>query len=239
MDIIPLQVDFMNIRSERQKINNLLVYTTIINNDYNKFDQSINNKELGRILEELQISKTQLLDKCKEDILFGKLLAGRISKVASRQGSKDETYQLDICNSTANRIGINIENLSSTAYRPTKEGLIVSSNDMRKNEISKDMCLKSFDGKITGKVNGWIFAKIVYGYGGHRDNVFEEAQCLCDWVLKYKQESNELFVILIDTDTVNRLTLLKNKYINTKNLLIADHIEFQTYLINTYYVESI
>ena len=38
-----------------------------------------------------------------------------------------------------------------------KNGCIIDSNDFK--TTPKSECLKSFDGKISGKVNGWIFAK--------------------------------------------------------------------------------
>ena len=101
------------------------------------------------------------------------------------------------------------------------------------------MCWKSFDGRIEGNLTGWIFAKVVFSSGGHQDNVFEEADILCNWVLTYMQECSELFVILIDTNLTEKLNVIKSKYATTKNLLIVNHFGFQTYLIDNYYKESI
>jgi len=39
--------------------------------------------------------------------------------------------------------------------------------------------LKSFDAKISGIINGWIFAKITYTNGGHQDNVFVRSSSIC------------------------------------------------------------
>ena len=83
---------------------------------------------------------------------------------------------------------------------------------MKEKKILKDECLKSFDGKISGKLFGWLFAKVVFGSGGHQDNVFEEADNLCCWVKKFHRDSENLFVILIDTDLEDKFNKLKSKY---------------------------
>lgn len=235
----PIKVDFQNIRIERQKLNNLLVFNSIKQENIKKFDESINKEELKRVLEETELTREELLHKCRENDILGKVTSGRISKNATRQGTKDEAYQIDICDSVSKKFGISILNLPNTAYRPTKDGRIISKNDMEKNNITIDMCLKSFDGKIEGELKGWIFAKVVFNGGGHQDNVIEEADCLCEWVSKYKKDEEELFVLLIDTNLTNNLDVIKKKYEQITNLLIVNHVEFQTYLINKYYKESI
>jgi len=237
----PVQLNWANLRNERQKLNNLKVSNAIKEKNMKEFYQYVNEKELGRVIEELDISIEELIAECAKegnDILC-KMTAGRISKNASRQGTKDEALQIEVSSSTTSHVGITLENLSATAYRPTKDGLIVSSDEMKEKHIPKDMCLKSFDAKISGKISGWVFAKVVFGAGGHQDNVFEEADSMCDWVSKYKQEGEELYVVMIDTDLIAKYNVIKNKYISTKNLMITNHHEFQQYIIDKYYTESI
>lgn len=110
---------------------------------------------------------------------------------------------------------------------------------MKNKDIKKDMCLKSFDGIIEGKIKGWIFAKVVFGSGGHQDNVFEEANNLCEWICKYKKNNNELFVLLIDTNLIDKFNLLKNKFNTIKNIIIVNTNEFQKYIIENYYNDNI
>ena len=58
----------------------------------------------------------------------------------------------------------------------------------------------------------------------------------CEWVEEYhsKINSNQLFVVLIDTDLTRQFNELKEKYEHIKNILIVDHVEFQEYLKNFY-----
>jgi hypothetical protein len=226
-----IKIDILNLRVERQKYNNNLVYNELKNGILN--EKYINIKEFQRVINELDISKTDLLDKCKNDNIFAKLLSIQISINASRQGNKDELLQLNTINTISSKCGININSLQK--YRPTKDGKIISETEYKKNKISKLNCLKTFDAKITGKINGWIFAKVVIGNGGHQDNVFEEAIIFCNWVIKYKEENNYYFV-LIDTDLTNKYNELKKKYNNTTPfLIICNHITIQQYFIDNYY----
>jgi len=155
-----INVDWINIRNDRQKLNNILVYNSIINNDIKLFNSLINIKELNRILDDINLTKEELIDKCKNDIILGKITAGRISKNASRQSNNDEAYQFNICSMIANKTKkIIIKKLNVNDYRPTKDGNIISLHEMKNKDIKKDMCLKSFDGIIEGKIKGWIFCK--------------------------------------------------------------------------------
>ena len=267
MSLLPIKIDCQNIRTQRQKLNNLLVFNSIKEKDiiflYNgslsrtagtregssdkekpdfitrwasrrlekvwnikSFHKNINENEFKRVLEENEITEEKLHEECLQNDLLNKILSGRISKNSSRQGTKDENLQLFTCNILSNKLGIKIENLSVNEYRPDDKGNIVYNS-----KISKDY-LKSFDGKISGKIAGWIFSKIVYGNGGHQDNVFYEAHCLCEWIKKF--DKKELFVFLIDTDLERKINTLKRKYFLIKNILIVNHFEFQEYLIKNY-----
>jgi hypothetical protein len=231
--IKPIEIDVMSIRVNRQNENIMLANTSIIKKDLTK---NINKEEYKRVLQELQrvnISEDELLDECKNNIITTTLLAGRVSINASRQGSKDEQLQLEVCSKTFLKCGIILNNLSSTSYRPTKNGKIVDNKEMKKG-FKKEDCLKSFDAKLSGKVNGWVFAKIVIGSGGHQDNVFEEAYTFCDWVVKYGNET-ELYIILLDTNLIEKLNDLIVKYKEKPNLLIGNHINVQQFIIDKYY----
>lgn len=229
-----VKLNFQELRMERQKYNNQLIVNSIKNNDEKSFYKNINRKEYDRLLTTLEISHLELWKKCQNDILFSKLVASNISKKASRQGSKDEFTQINICNQIAQKIKIKIEILNKTAYRPTKDGKIISFEEMKKENITKDKCLKSFDAKISGKINGWISAKITFGSGGHQDNVFEEEDTLCLWWKKYIKNIDLKLVILIDTNLKNQIKTLKEKYNNCDNILITNHYHFQEYLVSNY-----
>ena len=96
-----IKLDFKAIRSARQVNNNRTVYQSIQNNDKKEdFGKNINKRELSRTLEDLDMSFEDFWEKCREDEHFCKLSARCLSKRASRQGSKDETKQLRICNLT-------------------------------------------------------------------------------------------------------------------------------------------
>lgn len=234
MAIVPKRINCKNIRFLRQIANNRLVEDAIMKRDMVSFKAHTNEKEVERVLKETDSRLEDILSECLRVPMMTKILAGRISKNATRQGSKDELTQIETCDSISSKLGIRIKNLTSTAYRPTKTGEIMSKADMKTKGVRKDECLKSFDAQITGKVNGWVFAKVVYGAGGHQDNVFEEADTLCDWVNRFRKYTGELYVILIDTDMESKNRTLKEKYTGVSNLLIVNHYEFQEYLIREY-----
>lgn len=234
----PIEQNFKDIRKVRQDHNNKIVYDSLIQNDMKTFRENINDKEYQRVLKYLELIEEEFILKCKEDYLFGKLSSMAISKNATRQSSKDETEQLITCNITAQKCGLFIHNLTATELRPTKQGSIVSKNEMKINKITNDCCLKSFDGKISGKVNGYIAAKVVYGTGGHQDNVFEEMDTLAEWWKIYKYETEEILIILVDTDLITKFTRLNEKYRSVNNVMVFNHIEFQQYMINTYYIDD-
>jgi hypothetical protein len=152
--IKPIEIDIVSIRVHRQNENNMLANTSITRRDLTK---NINKEEYKRVLQELQrvnISEDELLDECRNNIMTTTLLTGRISINASRQGSNDEQLQLEVCSNTFSKCGIVLHNLSSTSFRPTKNGKIIDNNEMKKRKIKKEDCLKSFDAKLSGKVEG-------------------------------------------------------------------------------------
>jgi hypothetical protein len=234
-----IKLDFRDIRNVRQTNNNTIVYQCVKHNNIREFRSNCNLKELDRTLDDLQFTFDEFWNKCREDDAFCRLSCRHLSKCSSRQGSIDEAEQLRICNITTQLCGVNIINLSSKTFRPTKDGNIISQIEMKQKNITKDCCLKSFDGKINGRMKGYIAAKVSFGYGGHQDNIFEEMDILANWWSNYKIEENEYLIILIDTDLKDKFTCLKTKYKKINNIKVFDHFELQEYIIDKYYDESI
>ena len=155
--------------------------------------------------------------------------------MASRQGTKDEAFILQKCNETTSKVGIYVENLSTTAFRPTKDGRILTNNQYKKSGLKKNDCLKSFDAKLSGKVKGWVFAKVAYGKGGHQDNVFAEAHEFGEWVEKHGSP-DQLYILLIDTDLTREFEALKLRFNfginnNKSRIIVCNHVDFQQMFI--------
>jgi len=227
-------INFEKIREERQRINNMLAFESLKNND---FKNNINIQSLKRVKIELSMTNDDIFNICKNDFKFCKLLSMIISINSSRQGIKDEDLQIKTCNITSSKYGIILKNLGSNDYRALKNGKIINKKDYINNMILKNDCLKSFDAKINGIINGWIFAKVVLGNGGHQDNVFEEIYVFCDWVINIyntNNKSEDIFIVLLDTNLTEKYNQLQNKYQNIKNLIIGNHITIQNYFINNY-----
>ena len=117
------KVDCKNLRVIRQKENNDIMLRLLQSGDITLIKHLCNIKEFHRLLEDLDINEEQLLQKCANDLLFAKVVSRQISKMASRQGTKDEAFILKKCNATTSKVGIYVENLSTTAFRPTKKRL--------------------------------------------------------------------------------------------------------------------
>ena len=45
-------------------------------------------------------------------------------------------------------------------------------------------------------------------------------------------------VSLIDTDLMTKFTRLKEKYESEKNVMVFNHVQFQQYMIDTYYTND-
>lgn len=230
----PIVLNCKNLRIERQKKNNEMTLYYLLHRSFDELKKNCNVIALQSTLDYLQLNDEQLLQKCREDLYFAKLLSSKISILSSRQGSKDESFVIETINKISSQFNIFIENLPNTKYRPTKKGVILNKKKyeelIEKKELNKNDCLKSFDAKISGIINGWIFAKITYTNGGHQDNVFEEAHQFAQWALQFGKP-NELYVLLIDTDLIIPLNELKDKY-HKNNILVVDHVELQKYLIH-------
>lgn len=231
----PIVLDCSNLRLERQRINNLQVYNALIKTDKKLLKPLINQKELNRVLLDTELTENELLQKCKSDFITAKILAGRISKQANRQGTKDEETQLLTCAITGQKCGIIIEKLNNTDYRPLKVPInnktVVTKAEFKTMNLDRNDCLKSFDGRITGRITGWITSKITIDGGGHQDNVNIELNDFCEWVIKYG-DSNSYYIVLWDTNNLKQFESLKERYKSKDKLLIVNHIQFQEFLIN-------
>lgn len=226
-------LNFQHIRKDRQNHNVDKAYDCLINNNKNELFKIINKTKYEEHNTKYDYNDNIIFKKCADDPMFAHLLSEFISKNASRQGNKDETLQIttcnDLCKKKQNDISINL--LPNKARRSTKDGQILSNIEIKHKSIPKDLCLKSFDAEISGKINGFVCAKVCYGSGGHQDNVFEEMDTVCEWWKKYKFNTNEILVILIDTDLEKKQLRLKEKFIDIDNIKIFNHIEFQHYLL--------
>jgi hypothetical protein len=222
-------IDFLQLRENRQFENNHKVYESIINHDIKEFEKYSNKKEVDKILIELDISLDSLLQECIQNKILNKILSGRISKNSTRQGSIDEKIQLETCHNTSQKYGIMIEKLSVDKYRGTTDGEILEKS------VHFDKRLKSFDGRVSGKMEGWLFAKVVFGTGGHQDNVFKEVEVLINWCIHvYKRKNHEIFIILIDGDNHIKVKKIQEKYKEYDLFLIVNHIQFQEYIVLNY-----
>lgn len=220
--------DLSKVRSVRQTKTNkglaeLLVHSeSFTDKDLKSF---MNFKSLDRLAELLECNREDLYEKCKEDYDYALTLAHGCTILASRQGSKDESFVLDEINKVSKGYGIYVQSLNNQDLRPTKDGRVLNKEEFKKSGLSKLDCLKSVDGVINGKVEGYIFAKIVFGEGGHQDNVFHEAAQFGDWAKQFGKE-DKIYVLLIDTDLQNKYNELKEKY-DSANVWVVNHTEFQ------------
>lgn len=228
----PVKINCKQLRVLRQSENNRIISDILSDKDIPLLKKSCNMFELTRILDDLNLDIHELLQQCEDNIYIKKLTARSISKNSSRQGSKDEAFIINECNRVLNNIGIRVKNLPNQEYFITKGGGIHKNQNILKHGYEKHDQIKSLDAKISGKVKGWLFAKTTFSKGGHQDNVFIEASIFADWVIKHNKPK-KIYVIMIDTDLVDKFNKLKKKY-HKGNLLVVNHFEFQEYMILNY-----
>ena len=220
--------DLSNIRTTRQfKTNTLLADAIAHSSEITDKDlkQLINFKSLDRLAELLDNDREYIYEKCKSDYEYALTVAHGTAILASRQGSKDETFVLDEINRVSRGYGIYVQSLNNQDLRPTKDGRLLNKAEFKESGLDKLECLKSIDGVINGKVEGYIFAKICFGEGGHQDNVFHEAAHFADWAHQYGEEG-KVYVILVDTDLTDKFDRLKSSY-DSDTVWVVDHVEFQ------------
>ena len=140
----PTKVDCKNLRVIRQKKknnnnnNNDIMLQLLQTKNIKLVKHYCNIKELHRLLEDLDIDEDNLINKCADDLLFAKVVSRQISKMASRQGTKDEAFILQKCNETTSKVGVYVENLSTTAFRPTKDGRILTNKEYKLSSLKKE-----------------------------------------------------------------------------------------------------
>ena len=237
---VPVFIDFVKERADGKLINMMIVKDILSSG---KLVDGLSTKAIGNMginLEALKrvefgLSKTrgQIGDKCKTDDDFATVVAMNIVKEGSRQGTAVETQQIAACASTSIQFGIIIENLSTTACRPTDAGTIATPKIMKEQKIDKMDTSKSFDFKVSGKIIGLGVAKVVLGSGGHQDNVFRELHEYCEWFKKFGNKTEKLFV-LCDTDLIKKLAKVQEKYKDETNIIIGSHTTIQQYFITNY-----
>ena len=220
--------DLSNIRTTRQfKTNTLLADAIAHSSEITDKDlkQLINFKSLDRLAELLDNDREYIYEKCKSDYEYALTVAHGTAILASRQGSKDESFVLDEINRVSRGYGIYVQSLNNQDLRPTKDGRLLNKAEFKESGLDKLECLKSIDGVINGNVEGYIFAKICFGEGGHQDNVFHEAAHFADWAHQYGEEG-KVYVILVDTDLTDKFDRLKSSY-DSDTVWVVDHVEFQ------------
>ena len=113
----PVCLDLSNTRLLRQRENDKLALEYLYGSNNIK---NINSKEFSRVLNDINISMEEIMKKCREDLIFAKVLSGRISIKSSRQGTKDEKLQIETCNELGSKLGVKITNLKVDEFRPQK-----------------------------------------------------------------------------------------------------------------------
>jgi hypothetical protein len=222
------QVNVGDLRSERQKYNNLIISEELNKNSpsYSELVKIANDKAIDRLLDELEFDYDDLLTECANSIVFSKTVAIAIAKNASRQGKKDESFIIDGIANEMKKYNYKIRSCGVNEFRPCKNGKIMTKKEFIQEKLNKDIdALKSVDGVFDGPKSGYIFAKIVIGAGGHQDNVLHEMNQYIEWAKKFGQE-DKIYVMLIDGE---EFLSLKEK--QTDNIWVVDHVEFQERLL--------
>ncbi|CAR63393.1 hypothetical cyanophage protein [Synechococcus phage S-RSM4] len=220
--------DLSQIRITRQFKTNRDLAETIAHTEHmsdKDLKRLINFNSLDRLAQLLDTDRESIYEKCKQDYEYALTVAHGTAILASRQGSKDESYVLDEINRVSSGYGIYVQSLNNQDLRPTKDGRLLNKREFAESGLDKLECLKSIDGVINGEVEGYIFAKICFGEGGHQDNVFHEAAHFADWAEQYGEEG-KVYVILIDTDLTDKFDRLKFNY-DSDTVWVVDHVEFQ------------
>ncbi len=223
--------DLSNVRIIRQKKTNkalaeLLCHTEdLTDKDLKPY---LNFKAFDRLADLYDTDRKELYYKCAGNYDYALAVANGCAILASRQGSTDERFVLEEIDRVSKGFGIYIKPLNNQDLRPTKDGKLLTKEQfkvLQQQGLTKLDCLKSIDGVISGKVEGYIFAKIVFGEGGHQDNVFHEAAQFGDWANEYGEEG-KIYVLLIDTDLDVKYNILKEKY-DSDNVWVVNHVELQ------------
>jgi len=220
--------DVSDLRKERQKYNIRMVAEELCNNSpsYLELEKIANIKAVNRLLEELELTYDDFLTECVDNYMYSKTVSFAISKNATRQGKKDESFIIEGIANSIKDYGYEMRCCGVNEYRPCKDGQMLSNQEFKKQNLNKDTdALKSVDGIFTGPKSGYIFAKVVVGDGGHQDNVLHELNQYIQWANEYGEE-DKIYVMLVDG---KEFDVLKSK--QTENIWVVNHVEFQEKLI--------
>jgi hypothetical protein len=225
--------DLSKVRSNRQKKTNRNLAETVLYTDFTDKDlkKLINFKSLDRLADVYNEDRQYIYDliKGKREITcydFALAVAHGTAILASRQGSTDERFVLDELNRVTSEVGIFIQSIGNQDLRPVKsDGRLLTKKEYKNSGLTKLQCLKSIDGTISGKIDGYIFGKICFGEGGHQSNVFHESEEFAKWAHQFGEE-DKIYVALIDTDLTKEYNDVKSRHDNG-NVWVVDHVEFQ------------
>jgi hypothetical protein len=189
-----------------------------------KIKKLLNVEAVYRLLEKQNITYDELLDSLKEGDPYTTVVGLYTSIQASRQGKVTESFMLKNIAKSVKEYGITITNDSNIRF--IKDGRVLDKKQFKKSGLDRNLdSHKLVDGLISGKITGYIMAKVVDGNGGHQDNVLHELVGYIEWINKYA-EKGKLYVLLVDGKEYPELDVFKKD-----NLWIVDHYEFQLKLI--------
>ncbi|NCG00243.1 MAG: hypothetical protein GWP25_00435 [Euryarchaeota archaeon] len=230
-------LDLKNFRKEQQELTNTRTRDALIESNVSDEDLTdlVNFHALDRICNDLEISREEFYDFITEK-KTATIAAHAIRIEESRRGTKAEQFLFNEIDKITSKYGINIVSLGPAELRPTKDGKLMDKQEFQDSGKNKDTdCLKSVDGRITGAIDGYIFAKIVHGFeggtGGHQDNVFRESSEFAEWIKDFG-EPDKIYVLLVDTDLHDLFKAIHDKY-SSDNLWIVDHVDLQRKLIES------
>lgn len=222
-------IDIVRYREDKQKLNQDSISKILESGNISILKNKCNVSELERLFSYLNISECDFLKKTKEDEVFRKLCAMKISKNATRQGTTVESIILNGLRDYLLDFGVVIKSLSQNELRPLKTGGVIKGKELKKKGMNKNFdTLKSIDATIGGLCDGYIFAKVLTGNGGHQDNVLREAKEFMEWATK--DDVNKLYVVLIDGDRKQKSLTELDKY-TKPNVWLCDHVQFQNKIL--------
>lgn len=224
------KIDVAKLRKEKQTLNYDRISLILEDGNLSVLKKECNSEELSRVLSYLDLTENELIKKVKDDATLRKLCAMKIAKLATRQGISLESIILSGIGKSLSKHKVSIKSLSVNAIRPLRNGGTITGKELRIKKMSKNFdTLKSIDGSISGKIDGYIFAKVLTGgNGGHQDNVVREARDFMEWALK--EDKNKLYVTLIDGDHTHKGLKELTNY-ESSNVWICDHVEFQSRIV--------
>ena len=227
---------FRDERSKRYQENKSKIKSALLDGNKKLFISLVNIKEFERFMDEHEFISFEdvvsyvTIPHPTRNYVHRDMLISSVVKDPSRQGALDEKLQIKVCADVGKEHGIIISQLTNVQLTPSKDGRILTLGDVRRENLQRPGKLKTFDAKISGKLDGYITAKVCIGTGGHQDNVFDEIVSMGNWFIEFQRP--ETLVILYDNDfKIDRKTeLLKKTFENTKNVMSFNHVEFQKFL---------